>query len=157
MELFAKGQDGQLELSGDMLIIHRKGVLAKVTKGLTTGERRIPIASITAVQFKPAGLTSGYIRFSMLGAVDKRPGIMAGTQDENQVQFMKKHQGEFEAIRDHIEGTIGRRESTDVGSGGLPGPALDPMDQVRKLAELRNQGIVSEEEFQAKKKALLGL
>ncbi len=33
--------------------------------------------------------------------------------------------------------------------------ALDPIDQIRRLAELRNAGVLSEEEFQAKKAELL--
>ncbi|MBM0255754.1 SHOCT domain-containing protein [Micromonospora sp. 4G55] len=33
----------------------------------------------------------------------------------------------------------------------------DPLDQLRKLAELRDAGIVTAEEFEAKKRQLLGL
>jgi hypothetical protein len=32
----------------------------------------------------------------------------------------------------------------------------DPVEQIRKLAELRDQGLLSEEEFQAKRTELLG-
>ena len=81
--------------------------MAKVNKGFTTGERRIPLANITAVQFKSAGIRSGYIRFSVHGSVDRLPGVAAGRSDENQVQFPKKHEAEFEAIRDHVEASIG--------------------------------------------------
>lgn len=35
--------------------------------------------------------------------------------------------------------------------------APDPVDQIRRLAELRDQGILTDEEFQAKKRQLLGL
>lgn len=38
-----------------------------------------------------------------------------------------------------------------------PAPASDPIEQVKKLAELRDQGILTESEFDAKKKQLLGL
>ncbi|MBW3578331.1 MAG: SHOCT domain-containing protein [Actinobacteria bacterium] len=36
-------------------------------------------------------------------------------------------------------------------------PVQDDAEQIRKLAELGNQGILSEDEFQAKKKQILGI
>ena len=41
--------------------------------------------------------------------------------------------------------------------GPAPEPAPDPVEQLKDLAELREQGILSEEEFAAEKKKLLGL
>jgi hypothetical protein len=38
-----------------------------------------------------------------------------------------------------------------------PEPVTDPAEQLRELSELREQGILSEEEFAAEKKKLLGL
>ena len=39
-----------------------------------------------------------------------------------------------------------------------PAPvAPDPTEQIRNLAELRDQGILTEDEFTAKKKQLLGI
>jgi hypothetical protein len=37
-----------------------------------------------------------------------------------------------------------------------PEPAADPSEQLKELAELREQGILTEEEFAAEKKKLLG-
>ena len=45
-----------------------------------------------------------------------------------------------------------------TGSFSPPPPATDdPADQIRKYAGLRDDGIISEEEFQAKKRSLLGI
>lgn len=45
-----------------------------------------------------------------------------------------------------------------AAGGGAPTPtAPDNLDQLKKLAELRDAGVVSEEEFEAKKKQLLDL
>lgn len=41
--------------------------------------------------------------------------------------------------------------------GGLPASAPSTVDQVKELAELREQGILTEEEFAAEKKKLLAL
>jgi hypothetical protein len=35
--------------------------------------------------------------------------------------------------------------------------ALDPADQIRKLASLRDDGLITAEEYEEKKKQLLGL
>jgi hypothetical protein len=37
-----------------------------------------------------------------------------------------------------------------------PAPAEDPIEQIKKLAELKDQGILTEEEFAAQKAKLLG-
>ena len=41
--------------------------------------------------------------------------------------------------------------------GPRPEPAPDSLEQIKELAELREQGILSEEEFAAEKRKLLGL
>lgn len=41
-------------------------------------------------------------------------------------------------------------------SGRQVASADDPVEQIRRLAELRDQGLLSEEEFQAKRIELLG-
>jgi hypothetical protein len=38
-----------------------------------------------------------------------------------------------------------------------PEPARDPIDQIKELNELRAQGILTDEEFAAEKKKLLGI
>ncbi|GAA3862712.1 hypothetical protein GCM10022381_03550 [Leifsonia kafniensis] len=43
-----------------------------------------------------------------------------------------------------------------VDSALSAGASVDPVEQIRKLAELRDQGLLSEEEFQAKRTELLG-
>ena len=117
------------------------------------GEKRIPVRSITAVQFKPAGaLTQGFIQFTISGGSEKtstRGGrVQEAFTDENSVVFVKKSASDFERVRDEVNAAI--------SAGGQPGgPAPDLADQLAKLAQLRDQGILTEEEFQAKKTDLL--
>jgi len=52
----------------------------------------------------------------------------------------------------------GREEQASASNGEPPPePAQAPVEQIKDLAELREQGILSEEEFAAEKKKLLGL
>jgi hypothetical protein len=149
--LEAKGVNGQLVVDGDWMTIIRKGFGAKLTQGWTKGEKRIAIGTITSVQLKKPGLARGYIQFSFGGGIERTKGLTQGASDENTVLFNSKHQPQFEAVRSYIEEYISRK----AAPGGSSSP--DPLDQLKKLAELRDAGIVSPEEFEAKKKALLDL
>jgi hypothetical protein len=42
-----------------------------------------------------------------------------------------------------------------VGDAVKPGPPADPLDQIEKLGKLRDSGLVTQEEFEAKKADLL--
>jgi hypothetical protein len=44
-----------------------------------------------------------------------------------------------------------------IDEAPAPEPAADPVEQIKELAELREQGILTEEEFAAEKKKLLGI
>ena len=70
--------------------------------------------------------------------------------------------------RSWMESKMGMRQDFDrkeeepaEAAAPSPAPAAAPepqyMAELERLAQLRDQGIVSEEEFQAKKKQLLGL
>jgi hypothetical protein len=63
----AKGVNGTVEFDGDFVTIKRTGTLARMTVG--KGDKRIPVAQITAVQWKPpSALIRGFISFGR-GAV----------------------------------------------------------------------------------------
>jgi len=148
-ELCAKGVNGQIELYSNKVCIRRKGVLGFLTQGLK-GDKNIMISTITSIQFKKAGmLTNGYIQFAFMGGQEAKGGIFQGTQDENTVMFNKKQQSSFEQIRDEVEERI--------ETGSIPISTSSDADELAKLADLRDNGILTEEEFQHKKKQMLGL
>ena len=99
--LFAKGRNGQITVSDDWLMIERKG-LGRL--GHSKGDRRIPLATITAVQMRPAGpLANGFLKFSVPGSPELRGGLQAATKEENAVIVTRKHQAEFDAVRARVE------------------------------------------------------
>jgi len=57
---------------------------------------------------------------------------------------------EFEKLRDHIEDLIAKRMNNSGGGSS----SVDVADELAKLAKLKDQGILSEDEF-AKAKAKL--
>lgn len=151
--IVAKGHNGTVTFDGDFVTISRTGALARLTIG--KGDKRIPVGSITAVQWKPPGaLMNGFISFTLGGGNEKRSAFGSQTSsashDENSVIVTKKQGAEFEALRSRVESVI-----ADRGRPQQAAQAANPMEQLRQLADLHAAGVVSDEEFAAKKAALL--
>ena len=68
--------------------------------------------------------------------------------------FKRGHQKAFDAIREQIDQA--RSQLADRQTGVVQVQSSD-MDELEKLASLRDRGIVTEEEFQQKKQDILGL
>jgi hypothetical protein len=152
----AEGHGGvTVTFDGNFLSINRKGFLARATVG--KGEKRIPLGSITAVQLKPAGaMVNGFIQFTVAGGNEAKSKFgsqtMDAVKDENSVVFTKKQQAAFEALRDDIEQAITARHTPQAPQAAA---APDLMDQLGKLAALRDSGVLTDDEFAAQKARLL--
>lgn len=148
----AKGVNGQIELLENKVRIKRKGVMGFLTQGLK-GDKDILISQISSIQFKKAGgFTNGYIQFSFLGGQESKAGLLKAGQDENTVMFNVYQKKEFEAIKEAIEKRI-----DDIHSQATSPSSSSSLSDLEKLAELKDKGIITEEEFQAKKKQILGI
>jgi hypothetical protein len=151
-----KGHNGTVVWDGTFVTIRRKGFLARATIG--KGEKRIPVGSITAVQWKPAGaLVNGFIQFTMGGGNEARSRFGAQTtdaaHDENSVIFVKAQMRAFGALRAEIEQAIAARHAPAVQAAPT---APDPLSHLRQLAELHAAGVLSDDEFNTKKAEILG-
>ena len=91
---------------------------------------------------------NGYIQFSFIGGSEAKGGFVQATQDENSVLFRANQQAAVEVLRDELQRRISSETSKSLQTSS--------MDELEKLAVLRDKGVVSEEEFQQKKKMLLG-
>jgi len=148
--VFAKGHNGQIRIEADWLIIERKG-LGRI--GHSKGDKRIALGQIIAVKMRPAGrLANGFIHFSTPGRDELTGGLSAANKDDNSVVFTRKQQADFDAVRDHVQNFLAAR----TGAPASPA-AADPAEQIRKLAQLRDEGILSDDEFQTKKTQLLDI
>ncbi len=147
-----KGYNGTLILTDTGVIIKRgaKGFL--LGGGMLRGDKTIPYSSIVAVQLKKAGMTAGYIQLTLKGGSEAKSGLFQSTTDENSINFHSAFGGNnnelFAEAKKLIEEKINAVNSPPKNSG---------LDDLEKLAALKEKGIISEEEFQAKKKQLLGL
>lgn len=154
-----KGVNGTVSFDGSFITIDRKGAMARTTVG--KGDKRIPIGSVTAVQWKPPGVTTrGYIQFTLGGGNEKRSQFGRATidaaKDENSVLVAKSHKKEFEELRDAIEAAIAALHQTPAPPPPTPSVASPSrVEQLRELAELRDSGVLTEDEFAAEKARVL--
>ena len=141
-ELYAKGTNGVVAIDGDWLTIDRKGV----------GDRRIPLASITAVEVQQARMfTNGFIRFTVPDSPEFRGGVQSAMRDENAVTFRWGQAKGFNMIRAAVEQHITAHHAGARSGAGEP----DIPEQIENLGELRDQKLITDEEFEAKKAQLL--
>lgn len=141
-----KGYNGTLVLTKTGVVIKRglKGFL--LGGGRLRGDKTIPYSSIVAVQLKKAGLTAGYLQLTLKGGSEAKAGLLQSTMDENTINFHSKNKV-FEKAKGLIEKRIVEPHQTGTSD----------LDELEKLAELKDKGIITEEEFQKKKEKILRL
>ena len=137
-----KGVDGQLAVYEDKVVISRKGAFGFILFG-GAGNKTILFSSIRSVQFKAGSIwTNGYIQF----------GVSGGREKDNTVILSAGEQSNMGAkIQEYIEKRIAEINSPK----SPPSPSVSAADEILKLKQLLDMGIITQEEFDKKKKQLL--
>lgn len=151
----AQGETGLVAFDGQYVTISRNTMLGRSTVG--KGEKRLHVAQVSAVQWKPAGsVVNGFIQFTLPGGNERRSQFGSQTnyaaRDENSVVFTKKQQPEFAKLRAALDEAIAAQHSSTPPSA--PTPPL--VAELTKLAGLLESGVLTKEEFQQAKAHLLG-
>lgn len=146
-----KGYNGTIILTDNGVVIKRgaKGFL--LGGGMLRGDKTIPYSSIVAVQCKKAGVMSGYLQLSLRGGSEAKSGVNQAVKDENTVTFQINKNKMFFELKERIE-----KKMHELSEGGQSNGS-GKMDDLERLASLKEKGIISQDEFDAKKKQLLGL
>lgn len=140
-----------VSIEKDSITISRKGVLNFLNHGLK-GSKTIPFRSITAVQLKKPGATNGYIQFSILGGNENRRGGFEAAKDENTIMFTSKYWKQMKELKIFIEQQ--QRQQLNPNSQNTD---TSIADEISKFKELLDSDIITQEEFDIKKKELLSL
>ena len=127
------------------------------TLNRTKGTKKLYYSDLTSVQFKlPGAFFAGYIQFEYPGSdtTNKSP-----YESENAVVFNKRDNVKLmEEIYKFVEKRIAEEKQAKRASAGtVLQQAASPAEEVKKMKELLDMGIITQEEFEAKKKQLLGL
>jgi hypothetical protein len=119
-----------------------------------SGDRRIPIDSIISVNFRAGGdFLNGYIQFETIGGQGMRVGFSSTTHDPNTFHFFKKDNPQMEDVRDFINQKIDDRNKRTTS---VPN-ASSLSSELQDIIKLKERGLLTDEEFTAAKKKLLGL
>ena len=148
----AEGVNANLLLLEDRVRIQRREEKTFLNQGFK-GQKDILFSQISSVYLKKATtLGNGYIHFSLLGRDESRGPDP--TRDENTVMFRGARQPDFDKIKAAIETKMAAARAT------VTRPRLSTMsyiEELEQLAVLRNKGVITEEEFAAKKRQILGI
>ena len=148
--LTLKGRQGKTVLiDGSTVNIVKKGWLFASQR-----QKAIPIRNISSVEVKKPGAMAGFIQFSIAGGVARDSsfkftgGTLDALKDEHSVLFSSRASYKVAlSIKEYVE---------NYTEASLPSN-VSVADEILKLKGLMDQGIVSPEEFEAKKRQLLGL
>lgn len=141
-----------IEVDSNCIKVTQKGVKNMLIKGLS-GTKTYPFSSLTSIQFKEPGFTTGYLQFILMGSVENKHGVSGAVNDENTILFVKKELPLMLELKEYIEFKI----NTKAADNNVDNRAYSEADEILKYKKLLDAGILTQEEFDAKKKQLLGL
>ena len=120
---------------------------------LTQGEKTIYYKDAIGVQYKPSSIADGYIQIeTSAGGMTSSSSQYGG---ENAIQFSGKAKNEeAEIIVAFIKKQIDEIKNAPASEVVLQ---VSPAEELKKFKELLDNGIITQEEFDAKKKEILGL
>lgn len=156
-----EGQNGMLKVYDDKVVIERKGFKALVTSG-GGGNTTIDMADIKAIQSKHIDFTVGYIRFATLYGGSNQGGVRAALRDENTVTFsaqrgfQEKKIKQLNDLSDEIVKFVEEKiKAYKSKSSAMQG--VSAAEELAKFKQLLDMGVINQDEFNAKKKQLLGI
>ena len=149
--LTLEAYNGTVYVYEDQVVIRRKGVFS-----LTAGkENSMPFSTITGVKFMEGNaITKGHIKFLIKGVTDTKAVSFGSVSDSDRyaVLFGKKLNTEAVAIKNFVEEKLAKNDdSTNIFN------PLSSADEIKKYKELLDSGVITQEEFDSKKKQLLSI
>ena len=152
---FAKGVNGQITLLEDRIRIERKGGLAFMTYGFR-GTKEILTREMTSIEYKDAGgVLNGHILFLYRGGRDVKTSVFGDNSiatNENAVIFERNNQVAFDTLRQMLNDKMNQYNNPQQVVMQT-GPSY--LDELKKLAELRDAGVLTSDEFDKQKAKLL--
>ena len=151
------------------LVVYEDRAVIETAKGFfntladKVGEKSFPYGAIASIEYKavPKGITTGgYIKFVLkgggatpLGFIQVGNGISAAIEStDHKIDFIDHKQNpEILDVKNFIEKQISLANQSSGTNNGTPSQA----DELRKFKQLLDDGIISQEEFEEKKKKLL--
>jgi hypothetical protein len=138
-----KGQATTVWIEGETLVIK----YAVWAFGFL-GEKRVPVQNIKTISWRePGGWIAGFLEISILGAPAPSPFANANVQRQNRLQYEKDDVAKWRALKEWIESKMSEQAQ--------PQATISVADELSKLADLLEKGLITREEFETQKAKLL--
>ncbi len=128
------------------------GFWAAFSQGITVGDKIIYIDQITGIQFKLGGLTNGYIQFTIPGGNVIGKGYASMIENENALAFNFPSNDSATKLKEKIEELVQKSKMSTNQT-----VHVSSADEIKKFKSLLDEGIITKDEFDKKKKELLNL
>jgi hypothetical protein len=148
----AHGRRGRPRCNYGWIPVHRMGQDTHRSGAVLITNRRVVLFST-----KLGGYDLQDYAFGLLSSVEHKKGITYGNLtlsaagSKSHVKQVPK--GDVERIAQLIRKKMAAAHTAEA----VPAPTGNAADQIRELAALRDEGLLTADEFEAKKKQLLGL
>ena len=145
-----------LEVFDDYLIITHIGWGLGVFSDPSAGTKRIDYDQLTAIQYKKPGNIAGYLQFAYPGAIENKGNRASDIiDDENTIPVSSNYVDDADRIYEFIEKR--RRELRQASTTRGVVNQISEADELLKFKQLLDMGVITQEEFEAKKKQILGI
>lgn len=136
-------------------LVSQKNAMSFLTGSILNGNKEFFYADLTSVQFKPAtSFINGFVQLEYPGSHSGGQGLN-NFNSENSFAFQKAKlkNEEVEKAVNYIRESISKAKSAASATVVQTSPA----EELKKFKDLLDMGVISQEEFDAKKKQILGL
>lgn len=147
---FKSPMHGSAELYEDKIII-KKSTSAGIPF-VGKSEKTIYLRQLTGVTVKKGGLSSGHIHFATGGAESKK-GYSANVKSDSSIVFGAQLNSAAIKFKQTVEEQLAKFNSYAAISNNT----LSAADEIEKFKSLLDKGIITQQEFEQKKKNLLDL
>lgn len=145
----------RIQVYEDRCIISTKvGVVSLITGNVSDGEKTIYYNDVIAVQFKRSNLQLGYLQLETASSTMNNKA--SNFFNENTFTFDGNLDFKMEEVQKYIKQKVDEAKKQKNAPVVVTG-AVSSADELKKFKELLDMGIITQEEFDAKKKQLLGL
>jgi hypothetical protein len=133
----------KLEIYENKIVIERIGVMSFALHGLK-GAKTLYFSKISAVQFKRAGVTGGYLQFTIPGGWESKHGWFDAHTDENTIRFGFPDDEIMSCVHKFIEAKIENEDSRNAAINLQHVFESEKGEYIRKQRELQQSEYIWE-------------
>ncbi|WEV38046.1 SHOCT domain-containing protein [Lactobacillus sp. ESL0680] len=137
--------------------INRKGLRNMANRG-NLGETKIPYWAIASVNYRKSTVFGGKFELNTISGPQKNGGLGMGFSaygNNTAIVFRNGKNEEMAALKDFVEKKM--KEAHEAQHSSTVVQQTSDADELAKFKKLFDDGTITQEEFDAKKKQLLGL